>query len=148
MTPASVSSGTDREPLRRYPQYDPLLIDRALLDGRHRVVVQRVAEHLLAHAGHGRCRAVGLDAAGADDVVSASSRANDATGRVMVPQPLVHTAPPEESRRARAEGKSVLPLPPRLDDSATDRTIRGRGGDVGLRVFVPETVSGVVLHIH
>ena len=38
-------------------------------------------------------------------------------------------------------------MPVRLDE-AVDRTIRGRAGDIPIRMFTPETVRGVFLHLH
>jgi acetyl esterase len=83
-----------------------------------------------------------------DPRVEESRRINDMLEELMSSMPLVNTVPPEETRLARAEGRSVLPLPPRLDSVASDRTIPGRGGDIGLRVFVPPIVTGLMLHIH
>ena len=36
----------------------------------------------------------------------------------------------------------------RLDDIAQERSIRGPGGDIPLRIFVPDTVNGAYLHFH
>ncbi len=60
--------------------------------------------------------------------------------------PLTKT-PPEAARRAREEGKSVFG-PLQFSSLAVDRTIRGPEGDLPLRVFLPEDVEGVYLHIH
>ena len=73
---------------------------------------------------------------------------NQMIEQLMADMPPIETVPPEETRAARREGRGAFPAPERLDDVATDRTIRGRGGEIGLRVFTPEEVTGVYLHIH
>jgi acetyl esterase/lipase len=61
--------------------------------------------------------------------------------------PTVYSQSPEMSRADREAGRS-LAGPLKLSDMATERTIAGPGGDIPLRVFVPDTVRGVYLHIH
>ena len=73
---------------------------------------------------------------------------NDMIVEVMESMPSITTQPAAVTRKAREEGKSAFPIPERLDDIATVRTIAGRSGDVGLRVFTPSEVTGVVLHLH
>ena len=58
-----------------------------------------------------------------------------------------HTQPPEETRRARWEGRGPFPAPEVLPQGQ-DRTIEGPAGPIPLRVFVPDTVDGVYLHVH
>ncbi|MFI0352004.1 alpha/beta hydrolase [Actinomadura sp. 9N407] len=50
-------------------------------------------------------------------------------------------------RAAREEGRSVFPTPVRVAE-ATTRTVPGRAGGVPVRVFRPDDVRGVYLHIH
>ena len=59
-----------------------------------------------------------------------------------------HEMEPQELRDTLAEGGPFGPPPPRLDDIAQERTIAGPAGEIPIRVFVPETVRGVYLHIH
>jgi len=66
---------------------------------------------------------------------------------LLASQAPVNVVGAEETRRARAEGRSILPLPEILPQGR-DRTIRARSGDLPVRVFVPEQVTGVFLHIH
>lgn len=61
--------------------------------------------------------------------------------------PPLYTIAPPVIRAARAAGQSVFGPIKRLDE-AQDRTIPGPAGDIPLRIFVPEKVSGVYLHIH
>jgi len=61
--------------------------------------------------------------------------------------PPWHTLSPVELRERLAEGV-MGPPPPRRDDVAEDRTIEGPEGPIPLRVFVPNEVQGVLLHIH
>ena len=61
--------------------------------------------------------------------------------------PQAHTVPPEQTRAGRWEGRGPFPAPVVLPEGR-DRTIDGPGGPIPLRVFVPDTVTGVYLHIH
>ena len=54
----------------------------------------------------------------------------------------------QEVRDMLAEGGPLGPPPARLDEIAQERTIPGPAGDIPIRVFIPDTVSGVYLHIH
>lgn len=68
--------------------------------------------------------------------------------RMLAAQPSVHTVPVEVTRRVRRERGGLFP-PPVYLPRARDLTIRGRGGDLRLRVIAPEgPVSGVYLHLH
>lgn len=61
--------------------------------------------------------------------------------------PSTHTVPPEETRRARAEGRSWAgPLV--HSDRAHDRTIETDIGPLRIRTVVPDSPRGVYLHIH
>ena len=57
--------------------------------------------------------------------------------------------PPQVTRQARREGRGAFPAPVFLPQ-ARDLTIRTRGGDIRLRVLVPEAgaPTGVYLHLH
>ena len=81
------------------------------------------------------------------DVVDETRRFNAELERLIATQPPLTEVEPEEARRARVEGRGIWPVPEILPQG-TDRTIPGRGGDVGIRVFVPEQVTGVYLFIH
>ena len=59
-----------------------------------------------------------------------------------------HEMEAQELRDTLAQGGVLGPPPPRLDDIARERTIPGPAGEIPVRVFVPETVRGVYLHIH
>ncbi len=62
--------------------------------------------------------------------------------------PGIETVPAEETRRARREGRSVLP-PPVFVDSARWHEVPSRGGGLRMRVIRPEgPASGVYLHLH
>ncbi|MBN3728683.1 alpha/beta hydrolase [Burkholderia sp. Ac-20379] len=52
-----------------------------------------------------------------------------------------------EMRAAYADGRMGLPVTPKAPAARTIR-IPGPGGEIGLRILVPETVRGVYLHIH
>jgi acetyl esterase len=67
---------------------------------------------------------------------------------LLAAQQPVHEVPVAVTRRARREGRGIFP-PPVLLPRARDLAIPGRGGDLRLRVLVPEgTPSGVYLHLH
>jgi acetyl esterase len=61
--------------------------------------------------------------------------------------PTVFSQSPDMSRADREAGRS-LAGPLKFSDMATERSIPGPAGEIPLRVFVPETVRGVYLHIH
>ncbi|MBT6615541.1 MAG: alpha/beta hydrolase [Deltaproteobacteria bacterium] len=60
--------------------------------------------------------------------------------------PPIYTVPPQKIRDNTEAGKGFW-LVKRLD-IVEDRSISGPAGNIPLRVFVPETVRGVYLHIH
>ena len=82
------------------------------------------------------------------DALLAESRSlNTGLEELLATAPSVNTVPPTVTRVQRAEGKGIFPMPMRLDD-AKNRAIRGPAGEIPLRVFVPERVDGVYLHLH
>jgi acetyl esterase len=83
-----------------------------------------------------------------DDEVLAETRAfNVALEQALAVLPSVHTLPPEETRRARREGRGVFP-PLVFSELATTVTIPGRGGEIPIRVIEAEQARGAYLHIH
>ena len=74
---------------------------------------------------------------------------NAALEELLAAGPSVHTVPPEETRRARAEGRGTFPAPVVVEEGR-DETISGPdGNEIRLRTFVPRgDVRGVYLHIH
>lgn len=83
----------------------------------------------------------------ADAALEETRRFNAGLEELLATLPPVNTVDPAETRRARAEGRGIFPAPEVLPQGR-DRTVPGRRGEVGLRVFVPEQVAGVYLHIH
>ena len=68
--------------------------------------------------------------------------------RVLAKQRRVCDVPPEETRRAKREGRSIWGAPVYLPQ-ARNLTIPGRAGDIRLRVLAPEgQATGVYFHIH
>ena len=61
--------------------------------------------------------------------------------------PPVNVLGAVETRRARAEGRSIFP-PSVVLPEGRNRLVPGRAGDVGVRVFLPREVTGVFLHVH
>ena len=82
-----------------------------------------------------------------DDVLEESRKLNRTVEQVLGTVPSVHTVEPATTRAQRAAGSGIFPAPVRLEDGI-DRTIPGPAGDLPVRVFVPEQVDGVYLHIH
>src|SRR5438128_442528 len=61
--------------------------------------------------------------------------------------PPIYTLEPQTIRDAREAGKGVFG-PIIRSPMAVERSISGSGGAVAVRVFLPETVRGVYLHLH
>lgn len=80
------------------------------------------------------------------EAVSADTRAVNerlAARLAATPIPASVTA----LREAYARGELTLPVSPRSPRART-RAIAGPGGDIGLRIFVPDEVRGAYLHFH
>ena len=87
---------------------------------------------------------------GLDEAVLAESRAfNEEISRVLREQPSVHVVPPEVTRRARREGRSIFPAPVFVEQ-ARDVTAPTRSGEIRARLIPPASgdPTGVYLHIH
>jgi acetyl esterase len=85
-----------------------------------------------------------------DPGVLAETRAfNAELERTAAAGPPRHTVPVEELRRARRDGTDAFPPPVYRTDRARELSIRGRSGDVGLRVIAPQREAvGAYLYIH
>jgi acetyl esterase len=89
----------------------------------------------------------GVEIAGTD-VVEETRGLNAELERRLAAMPPTHTIPVDVVRRDRREGRGVFP-PPVFLPQACDRLIRGRDGEIRLRVLRPDNdVSGVYLHMH
>lgn len=71
---------------------------------------------------------------------------NDRLAGLLAQAPPIWSRPAAETRAARAAGGPFGPLV--LSQLAEDRTISGPGGALRVRTIVPQTVTGVYLHIH
>jgi acetyl esterase/lipase len=68
--------------------------------------------------------------------------------RLLATMPSLHTIPPQETRRARREGRGIFPTPVFLPEARTIE-IDGPAGRLPVRIIAPERDSaGVFLHIH
>jgi acetyl esterase len=68
--------------------------------------------------------------------------------RLLADEPPIYALSPEDSRRARREGRSILP-PPLFLPQARDLSIPARSGELRVRVLAPEEeATGVYLHLH
>ncbi|WP_131743234.1 alpha/beta hydrolase [Actinomadura roseirufa] len=83
-----------------------------------------------------------------EDVADRTRRENAALARTLAGVPEPHEVDDAPAiRAAREAGKGAFPAPLPLPEG-TDRTIPGRGGPVPVRVFRPDRVRGVYLHLH
>jgi acetyl esterase len=68
--------------------------------------------------------------------------------RLLATMPSIHTVPPEQTRRARREGRGIYPAPVFVPEART-LEIDGPGGPLPLRVIATEQEpTGVFLHMH
>ena len=84
------------------------------------------------------------------DALLADTRAfNVELERLLATIPAVNTIPPEESRRARREGRGVFPAPVYVPE-ARDLEIDGPGGPISVRIIAPQDREprGTFLHFH
>jgi acetyl esterase len=83
------------------------------------------------------------------DALLADTRAfNAELERRLATIPAVNTVPPEESRRARREGRGIFPAPVHIPE-AREVEIDGPGGPLALRIIAPEhSARGTFLHFH
>jgi acetyl esterase/lipase len=80
-------------------------------------------------------------------VHSETAKFNKKIEQLLATMPPTHKRTPQEIRDERESGKSWLG-PIKCLDEAQDRVVQGRNGDVPIRVFVPDQVKGVYLHMH
>ena len=99
--------------------------------------------------GHGDGRGAASLTITLDQAALEESRAyNEQLEQLLKSQPRVDQIPPEVTRLARREGRSIWPKPEFLPH-ARDLTIPARGGDLRVRILTPEReAAGVYLHIH
>lgn len=82
-----------------------------------------------------------------DELLEQSRSVNNTIEQLLAAAPSVHTVAPAVSRRQRTDGTGPFPAPIKLEQ-CRNRTIRGRAGDITLRVCLPEEIRGVYLHLH
>ncbi|RIK45348.1 MAG: hypothetical protein DCC58_06690 [Chloroflexi bacterium] len=83
-----------------------------------------------------------------EDAISEETRAfNHQIEQLMRDMPALSSRPPQVTRDEREAGASVFG-PLHLSPMAVERSVPGRAGAVPVRVFVPESVVGVYIHIH
>jgi len=76
-----------------------------------------------------------------------TTKFNEVIEKALAEAPPTHERPPAETRAARERGEGSFP-PLQFSPRAETRTIRGPGGDLGLRIFRPQNARGVYLHYH
>ena len=72
---------------------------------------------------------------------------NAGVEKIFTEMPPLHTLPPQVIRDAREQGQGIWG-PFKILDEVQTRRIKGSSGNVAVRVFIPEKVNGVYLHIH
>lgn len=82
----------------------------------------------------------------AESIDRETTEFNEGIHRILSKFPPTYTQAPQTLRDARERGEGLWSTK-RLE-VIEDRTITGPGGDISLRVFCPETIKGVYLHIH
>jgi acetyl esterase/lipase len=86
----------------------------------------------------------------AAEAVEEARSFNATLERILATQPSVHTIPVEVTRRVRRAGGGIFPALVFLPE-ARDVVVRGRAGDLRLRVVPPPpavAVRGAYLHLH
>jgi len=84
----------------------------------------------------------------ADRLLAETRTFNAELERLLATQPPVHTLPPDETRRARREGRGIFPAPVFLPQARTVE-IAGPAGPLRLRVIAPDRQpAGTFLHLH
>jgi len=83
-----------------------------------------------------------------EDGLEGARRLNEMIETTLAGIPSVHTVPPDVTRRNRREGIGIMPKPEILENGETTSCPNRVGGDIPLRVFVPDEVTGVYLHLH
>jgi acetyl esterase/lipase len=82
------------------------------------------------------------------DAIDPDVRAfNEQVEQMLATIPPVHSVPPAVTREARESGQGAFG-PIVRSEMAQERTIPGPAGEIPIRVFVPDSVRGVYLHIH
>jgi acetyl esterase/lipase len=76
-----------------------------------------------------------------------TSKFNKRLEEIIASMPVRQNSTPQEIREEMESGKSLMGSIRRLDE-AQDRIVPGQGHDVPIRVFVPNEVHGVYLHMH
>jgi acetyl esterase len=72
---------------------------------------------------------------------------NESLQVLLAAQPPIYTVPPAVTRLARREGRGIFPALVFAEQARTI-TIPGRGGEITLRLFEPESPRGAFLHLH
>jgi acetyl esterase len=76
-----------------------------------------------------------------------TAKFNKKLEELLATMPRAYSRTPQEVREDRESGKSWMGPIRRLDEGQ-DRVVRGLGREVPVRVFVPDEVHGVYLHMH
>jgi acetyl esterase len=83
-----------------------------------------------------------------EDLLAQTRGFNAELERLLGTMPSVHTLPPEETRRARREGRGIYPAPVFLPEART-LDVPGPADPVRLRLIAPPGESrGAFLHLH
>jgi len=83
-----------------------------------------------------------------ESIAAETTQFNHNLEEMLATVPSVIDVPPEATRQAREAGQGIFGPLVRLDELAQTRAIEGSAGPIPLRIFTPETIDGVLLHIH
>jgi acetyl esterase len=82
-----------------------------------------------------------------DAVEPETAAFNKRLKKILAGMPPTHTRTPQELREERESGKGYMGPIKRMDE-AQDRSVTIRGHTVPIRVFFPDQVKGVYMHMH
>jgi acetyl esterase len=83
-----------------------------------------------------------------DTMLAETREFNAELERLLATIPAVNTVPPQESRRARREGRGIFPAPVYVSEARVVE-IDGPAGRIPLRIIAPEgDPRGTFLHLH
>jgi acetyl esterase/lipase len=89
-----------------------------------------------------------MSSPGPDTLLAETRAFNAELERLLATLPAVNTVPPEETRRARREGRGIFPAPVFVPEARMVE-IDGPGGPIPLRIIPPAGRStGTFLHLH
>jgi acetyl esterase/lipase len=81
-----------------------------------------------------------------ENISPETAKFNEGVHKLLSSLPPTYARPVEVTRQEREEGKGFIPI--KKLDILEDRFVPGPAGDILIRVYTPQTIRGVYLHIH